>query len=108
MGFFDFFKGKRKDDDIPVREINSDVTSLDNNIDNHEEDENEYTVILKNPGSNKIAVIKVIREITGLGLVEAKTMVDEAPQTLKKYVSKYEAEEIKVRLAKLGAEIEIY
>ena len=64
-------------------------------------------VILKSAGGNKIAVIKVVREITGLGLKEAKALVDEAPKALKEAVSKEDADAIKAKLEEAGAEIEV-
>ncbi|WP_029893963.1 50S ribosomal protein L7/L12 [Desulfohalovibrio reitneri] len=72
-----------------------------------EEEQTEFDVVLKSPGGNKIAVIKVVRALTGLGLKEAKAKVDEAPQPLKEGVSKDEAEEAKKQLEEAGAEIEI-
>ena len=72
-----------------------------------EEAKTEFDVILKNPGSGKIAVIKVVREITGLGLKEAKALVDEAPKPVKEAVSEDEANAIKAKLEEAGAEIEI-
>ncbi len=71
------------------------------------EEKTEFDVILKGAGSNKIATIKVVREITGLGLKEAKALVDEAPKPLKEGASKDEAEEIKAKLTEAGAEIEL-
>ena len=65
----------------------------------------EFDVVLSNAGANKIKVIKVVREITGLGLKEAKEIVDGAPKTLKEAVAKEEAEEIKAKLAEVGAEV---
>lgn len=67
----------------------------------------EFDVILKNAGSEKIKVIKEVRAITGLGLKEAKELVDGAPKTLKEAVAKEEADKIKEQLEKVGAEIEI-
>ena len=67
----------------------------------------EFDVILKGAGANKIQVIKVVREITGLGLKEAKAVVDEAPKALKEGVSKEDAESIKAKLAEAGAEVEV-
>lgn len=67
----------------------------------------EFDVILKGAGSNKIAVIKVVREITGLGLKEAKALVDEAPKTVKEAVSKDDAEAMKSKLEEAGAEVEL-
>jgi large subunit ribosomal protein L7/L12 len=71
------------------------------------EEKTEFDVILKSPGSNKIQVIKAVREITGLGLKEAKDLVDNAPKPVKEGVSKEEAEQIKAKLEEVGAEVEI-
>ena len=71
------------------------------------EEKTEFDVILKAAGSNKIAVIKEIRAITGLGLKDAKDMVDGAPKTVKEGVAKEDAEKIKEQLTKAGAEVEI-
>lgn len=71
------------------------------------EEKSEFDVVLANAGGQKIKVIKVVREITGLGLKEAKEIVDGAPKTLKEAVSKEEAEDIKAKLAEVGAEIEL-
>ncbi len=71
------------------------------------EEKTEFTVILKNPGANKINVIKVVREITGLGLKEAKDLVDGAPKPVKEGISKEEAEQIAKKLQEAGAEVEI-
>lgn len=70
-------------------------------------EQTEFDVILKAHGSNKIAVIKEVRSLTGLGLKEAKALVDGAPKPLKEGVEKGEAEAIKEALEKAGAEIEI-
>lgn len=67
----------------------------------------EFDVILKSAGAEKIKVIKVVREITGLGLKDAKALVDEAPKPVKEAVSKDEAESIKAKLAEVGAEVEL-
>mgnify|MGYP004567461131 CR=1 FL=1 len=67
----------------------------------------DFTVVLTNAGAEKIKVIKVVREITGLGLKEAKAIVDEAPKTLKEAISKDDAEAIKTKLSEVGAEVEI-
>jgi len=72
-----------------------------------QEEKTEFDVVLKNPGSQKIKVIKVVREITGLGLKEAKALVDGAPAKVKEGVSKEEAEQIKAKLEEVGAEVEI-
>ena len=71
------------------------------------EEKTEFDVILKSAGANKINVIKAVREVTGLGLKEAKAIVDEAPKALKEAVSKDEAESIKAKLAEAGAEVEV-
>ncbi len=72
-----------------------------------EEEKTEFDVVLKEIGSEKIKVIKVVREITGLGLKEAKDAVESAPKTLKEAVSKEDAEKIKAKLAEVGATVEI-
>ncbi|MGN0761349.1 MAG: 50S ribosomal protein L7/L12 [Christensenellales bacterium] len=71
------------------------------------EEKTEFDVILKAAGANKIAVIKVVREITGLGLKEAKDLVDGAPKTLKEAIAKEAADEIANKLKEAGAEVEI-
>ena len=71
------------------------------------EEKTEFAVILKAGGAKKIQVIKVVREITSLGLKEAKDAVDNVPSTIKEGVSKAEAEEIKKRLEEQGAEVEL-
>ena len=71
------------------------------------EEKTEFDVILKEVGAEKIKVIKAVREVTGLGLAEAKAVVDGAPKTLKEAVAKEEAEEIKAKLAEVGATVEL-
>ena len=71
------------------------------------EEQTEFDVILASAGANKIAVIKVVREITGLGLKEAKEVVDGAPKKKKKKIEKAEAEEIKKKLEDAGASVEV-
>jgi large subunit ribosomal protein L7/L12 len=71
------------------------------------EEQTEFTVILKEAGAKKIQVIKVVRELTGLGLKEAKDLVDGAPKPLKENVSKDEAAQIKAKLEAEGAGVEI-
>lgn len=68
-------------------------------------EQTEFDVVLKAAGGNKIAVIKVVREVTGLGLKEAKELVDGAPKVIKEAVSKAEAEELKAKLEEQGAEV---
>ena len=72
-----------------------------------EEEKTEFNVVLSAAGSNKINVIKVVREITSLGLKEAKDLVDGAPKAVKEGVSKEEAEEIKKKLTEAGATVEV-
>ena len=72
-----------------------------------QEEKTEFDVILKSAGSNKIAVIKEIRAITGLGLKDAKDMVDGAPKKVKEAIAKDEAEKIAEQLKKAGAEVEV-
>jgi large subunit ribosomal protein L7/L12 len=76
-------------------------------VEDEVEEKTEFDVILKNVGPKKINVIKVVREVTDLGLKEAKAVVDAAPGEVKKGVSKEEAEEIKKKFEEVGAEIEI-
>ena len=72
-----------------------------------QEEQTEFTVVLKSPGSNKIAVIKEVRALTGLGLKEAKELVDGAPNNVKESIDKAEAESIKEKLTEAGAEVEL-
>lgn len=72
-----------------------------------EEEKTEFDVILKSPGAGKINVIKVVREVTGLGLKEAKEMVDGAPKAIKEKISKADAEALKAKLEEVGAEVEV-
>lgn len=71
------------------------------------EEKTEFDVVLTSAGQQKIKAIKVVREITGLGLKEAKALVDEAPKPVKEGISKEEAEEIKGKLEEVGAVIEV-
>lgn len=71
------------------------------------EEQTEFDVVLKSAGAKKIAVIKEVRGITGLGLKEAKELVDGAPGTVKEAVSKDEAEQLKAKLEEAGAEVEL-
>ena len=72
-----------------------------------EEEQTEFTVVLKEAGAEKIKVIKAVREITGLGLKEAKDLVDGAPQNVKEGIEKAEAEAIKASLEEAGAVVEL-
>ena len=71
------------------------------------EEKTEFTVVLKDVGANKINVIKAVREVTSLGLKEAKDLVDGAPKTVKEGVSKEEAENIKKKFTEAGATVEV-
>lgn len=71
------------------------------------EEKTEFDVILKSAGAKKLDVIKAVREITGLGLKDAKDLVESAPKTLKEAVSKDEAEALKTQLTEAGAEVEL-
>ena len=71
------------------------------------EEKSSFDVILKSAGANKLAVVKLVKELTGLGLKEAKDMVDGAPSTLKEGVTKDEAEGLKKQLTEAGAEVEL-
>ena len=71
------------------------------------EEKTEFDVVLANAGASKVGVIKAVREVTGLGLKEAKKVVDNAPKTLKEGVSKEEADQIKEKLEAAGASVEV-
>lgn len=71
------------------------------------DEKTEFDVILKSAGANKINVIKAVREATGLGLKEAKALVDEAPKAVKEGISKDDAEALKAKLTEAGAEVEV-
>ena len=71
------------------------------------EEKTEFDVVLKSAGANKINVIKVVKEVTGLGLKEAKALVDEAPKPVKEGISKDDAEALKAKLTEAGAEVEV-
>ena len=72
-----------------------------------EEEKSEFDVILKSAGSSKMGVIKLVKEITGLGLKESKEIVDNAPKAVKEKISKADAEDIKKKLEEAGAEVEL-
>ena len=71
------------------------------------EEQTEFTVVLKAAGASKIAVIKAVRELTGLGLKDAKDVVDSAPKAIKENVSKEDADEVAKKLTEAGAEVEV-
>ena len=72
-----------------------------------EEAQSEFDVILKSAGANKLNVVKVVKDLTGLGLKEAKDLVDGAPKAVKEKVSKAEAEQVKAQLEEAGGEVEV-
>jgi large subunit ribosomal protein L7/L12 len=72
-----------------------------------EEEKTAFDVILKAPGANKLAIVKLVKDLTGLGLKEAKDLVDTAPKPLKEGVSKEEANALKAQLTEAGAEVEV-
>ena len=71
------------------------------------EEKTSFDVVLKSAGANKLAIVKLVKELTGLGLKEAKDMVDAAPSTIKEGVAKDEAESLKKQLTEAGAEVEL-
>ncbi|MEJ7671640.1 MAG: 50S ribosomal protein L7/L12 [Chitinophagaceae bacterium] len=71
------------------------------------EEKTSFNVILKSPGANKLGIVKIVKEITGLGLKEAKDLVDGAPKAIKEGVDKATSEEIKKKLTEAGADVEI-
>ena len=71
------------------------------------EEQTEFTVLLKSAGASKLQVVKVVKELTGLGLKEAKELVDAAPKEIKENVSKEEADALKSKLEEAGAEVEL-
>ena len=72
-----------------------------------EVEQTQFDVILKSPGQTKLQIIKVVKEITGLGLKEAKELVDASPKAIKEKVSKAEAEQVKAQLEEAGGEVEV-
>ena len=72
-----------------------------------QEEKTEFSIVLENAGSDRVKVIKIVREITALGLKEAKDMVDAAPKTLKEGVAKAEAEDFKKKLEEVGAKVSL-
>jgi len=71
------------------------------------EEKSSFDVILKAPGANKLGIVKIVKELTGLGLKEAKELVDGAPKAIKEGVDKGAAEEIRSKLAEAGADVEV-
>lgn len=83
------------------------ASGADNSSAEVAEEKNSFDVVLKSAGTSKLAVVKLVKEITGLGLKEAKELVDGAPKSIKEGVSKDEAESLKSRLEEAGAEVEL-
>jgi large subunit ribosomal protein L7/L12 len=83
------------------------ASGAENNNAEAAEEKNSFDVVLKSAGTSKLAVVKLVKEITGLGLKEAKELVDGAPKSIKEGVSKEEAESLKSRLEEAGAEIDL-
>jgi large subunit ribosomal protein L7/L12 len=77
------------------------------NADAQAEEKSSFDIILKHPGGQKLNVVKLVKELTGLGLKESKDLVDASPKPVKEGISKEEAESIKARLEEVGAEVEI-
>ena len=71
------------------------------------EEKTSFNVILKSPGANKLGIVKIVKELTGLGLKEAKDLVDSAPKAVKEGVDKATSEEIKAKLTEAGADVEV-
>jgi len=71
------------------------------------EEKTSFDVVLKGPGANKLAIVKLVKELTGLGLKEAKDLVDSAPKAIKEGVAKDEADALKTQLEEAGAEVEV-
>jgi len=71
------------------------------------EEKTAFNVVLKSPGANKLTIVKLVKELTGLGLKEAKDLVDGAPSNIKEGIAKADAEELKKRLEEAGAEVEL-
>lgn len=92
---------------MPVAQVAAPVAGPQAAAPAQEEEKTEFDVILKSAGPQKLQVIKEVRAITGLGLKEAKDLVDNPPKPIKEGVSKKEAEEIKAKLEAVGAEVEI-
>jgi large subunit ribosomal protein L7/L12 len=83
------------------------ASGADNNSAEAAEEKNSFDVVLKSAGASKLAVVKLVKEMTGLGLKEAKELVDGAPKSIKEGASKDEAESLKSRLEEAGAEVEL-
>ena len=107
MAYFNYKKSFDGIGYLPVLSINFESDSSLKNIYYYGQEKTEFNVVLKDAGANKIQVIKVVRDATGLGLKEAKEMVDGAPKTIKEGASKEEAEELKAKFVEVGATVEL-
>ncbi|MCK4661931.1 MAG: 50S ribosomal protein L7/L12 [Bacteroidales bacterium] len=83
------------------------VATTSESAGDEEQEKTEFDVVLKAPGGAKLQIVKLVKELTGLGLKEAKALVDSAPKEVKEKVSKEEAESLKTRLEEAGAEVEL-
>src|SRR6478735_3013995 len=92
---------------MTVLELNDLVKAIEEEFGETAAEKTEFDLVLESAGGQKIKVIKVVREITGLGLKEAKEIVDNAPKALKEGISKEEAEEAKAKLEEVGASVEV-
>lgn len=92
---------------VLAMQLTTQVTMKETEVIPIEEEQTTFDVILKESGPNKIPAIKIVRQLCGLGLVEAKNTVEAAPITIKQGISKEEAEAIKARLVEIGAVVEI-
>ncbi|ADM89672.1 50S ribosomal subunit protein L7/L12 [Candidatus Zinderia insecticola CARI] len=90
---------------ISINNFNNQNNNIDKNIKKNILEKNEFSVLLQEVGDKKISIIKIIREITNLGLREAKELVDKAPKIIKEKLTKLEAEEIKKKLENAGAKV---
>ena len=93
--------------EMSVLELNDLVKAIEEECGAAAEEQTEFDLILNGAGDQKIKVIKAVREITGLGLKEAKELVDNTPKTLKEAIAKDEAEELKAKLEEVGASVEV-
>ncbi|BCG49441.1 50S ribosomal protein L7/L12 [Candidatus Profftella armatura (Diaphorina cf. continua)] len=103
----DLVKAFEKKFGVSATAITSNNSSAASSVDIPVKEQTEFTVTLNSFGTNKVSVIKIVREITGLGLKEAKNLVDSAPKEIKEGITKEAAEAIKKKLEEVGAKIEI-
>ncbi|AGS06719.1 50S ribosomal protein L7/L12 [Candidatus Profftella armatura] len=103
----DLVKAFEKKFEVSAATIVSNNSNSESSSDAPIKEQTEFMVTLNNFGTNKVSVIKIVREITGLGLKEAKNLVDSAPKVIKEGITKEAAEAIKKKLEEVGAKIEI-